>query len=163
MESRRPDAFSRGVIRPQGAVSKTNLFNVQNWLQRERRSKDTRPLSKPSLCPNRAKLIHFQSSQGHTWPRAELPRSVTPTLDRALLAGPPKGSHLHGPMKKRKAGHAVCFTPGQGLSPRAAPLASLGEREGLPIHQAPFVSSSSSNSTLPPPMDSCCPLQVPRV
>lgn len=166
---RRPETFSRGVLRPQGAVSKTNLFDVQNWLQRERRSTDTlqaisvltRPSSFISKPPRVTPGLHPQDRALSFYPRP-----VTPTPDQTLQAGPPGGSPPHRPNEETgKAGHADCFTPGQGLSAGAsAPGRHLwpSRGKGGPAY-SPGALISSSISTLPPPIDLCRSLQVPSL
>lgn len=150
MESRRPEAFSSRVIRPQVAVSKTNLFNVQNWLQR--REGGARTLAHfPSHLSVLTGPSSFISKAPRITPGLEqsYPCPVTPMLDQALLAGPPRGSRLHGPMRKLKAGHAVCFIPGQGLSPRAAPLASQGKGRACLFTRHPSAPSPAPPCLLP--------------
>lgn len=107
----------------------------------------------PSLCPQDRALSYY-------------PRPVTPTPDQILQAGPPAGSAPHRPNEETgKVAMQTALLPARASAPGPRPQGGTsdlpGEREGLPIHQAPFVSSSSS--TLPPPIDLCCPLQVPRI
>ena len=160
--SRRPKASSAGrVLQPHGAASKTNLLHPRNWLQRER-SKDTRPLSKPPVCPSGPNSIISR------------PPGVTPTCfcwmteDRATPPLPLRrqtrcrrlallASQLHtGPMREQGELCAVRFTPGQSLG---GPSGPPGEREGLPIHQAPprlqlHLHPASSHGFMPSAPDS---------
>lgn len=82
-----------------------------NLAQRgKRRSKDSRPLPKPPVGPNKTDLMHHQTAQGHTQPAPWLPRWSGQTLQVGLLA-----AHLRpGPVRRQEAVRSACFIPGQG-------------------------------------------------
>lgn len=164
LQLRRPGASSAaGVLQPHAAASETNLLHPQNWLQRGR-SKDTRPLSKPPVCPSRPSSF-ISRPPGVTPPPPPLllddrgpsyPSPVPTTPDQMPQAGPPGSSPPHGP--NERTGQAAC----SALDSRrasGAPLALRGKGRSCPFTRRPLVSTY----TLPLPVDSCRPLQIPRV
>lgn len=96
---RRPQTQQRGAVQPQGAGSKTNLLKTGS---KEEKGGARVFAHCPSLLSNRATLIRFLTSQGHTQPACfhgmtdrGLSCPVAPMLDGTEAAGGLLAAHLH--------------------------------------------------------------------